>query len=219
MVRLTEDDSVPRVEDATERHMRLCAQTAGGEKYQKEIEPYYDALEVKITEHKTAQKNNTGALDIERLNKSILNDCLRDLQGRSKEFDRNHPGSNTVTFLFPDGNISSVVNLSDSDAPKEVHSITQKIISLGADHTLYPFAAQIETLIGKCKISLTNRETLAQAESDANTELVISKIALVNKYNGDFFVAASDVDKNFAEKLYPKLNPPAKSKDNPTTKS
>ncbi|HEY4788531.1 MAG TPA: hypothetical protein VIH57_20915 [Bacteroidales bacterium] len=30
MIRLAEDDSVPRVENAAERHMRLCSQIPGG---------------------------------------------------------------------------------------------------------------------------------------------------------------------------------------------
>ena len=49
MVRLSEDDSVPRVEDAAERFKRLCTQCRNADKYQQAILPTYSDMMAKKT--------------------------------------------------------------------------------------------------------------------------------------------------------------------------
>jgi hypothetical protein len=82
---------------------------------------------------------------------------------------------------------------------------------------LYPYAAKIESAVADCKDALAQQVAATRAEGDANTALVISKVALVRQYNAIYFTAASDVDKNYAEKLYPQLRPAKKKKEEPVT--
>ena len=212
MVRLSEDDSVPRVEDAAERFKRLCAQCRNADKYQQSILPTYNDMMARKTTLDKARKESNAAQDTVWLYDSLLDDVLRDTQGRAKEFDRSNPGANTAGFIFPGGNITSIVTMPDKDEPEAAHAIAQKIVSLGNTHVLYPYAAQIESAVADCKDALAQQVAATRAEVDAKTALVISKVALVRQYNAIYYTAASDVDKNYAEKLFPKLDPPKKKK-------
>jgi len=216
MVRLSEDDSVPRVDDAADRHMRLCNQILNANKYANTLMSFYNDMMAKKSALKAAQRNLNSALDIVKLFDTGLDDLLRDVQGKAKEYDRNHPGSNTASLIFPDGNITSIVTLPDKDEPEAAHGIALKIKSLGVEHVLYPNAALIEAAVEKCKTALQQHTDATTALGEANITLAISKVTLVRKYNANYFIAASDVDKNFAEKLFPKLDPPKKKKGGTT---
>ncbi len=214
MVRLTEKDSVPRVADATERHIRLCNQTPGGEKYKAAIELHYSDFKEKKAKLDEMQKEVNFAQDIIWLKDGVLDNTLRNIGGRAREYDRNHPGNNTLNLLFPGGGVTSVVTLPDKEEPDAAHSIAQKIIALGEQHELYSFAAKIEEEVAECRTALAQQVTALQNLGDAKTALAISKMALVRQYNANYFTAASDVNKEFAEKLFPRLRPNKRKKNN-----
>jgi hypothetical protein len=161
------------------------------------------------------QKEVNFAQDMIWLHDTGLDNVLRDLNGRPNEFDRNLPGSNTVTLLFPGGNISNIVTLPNKEEPDAAHGIVQKVVSLGPSHELFPFAAKIEEAVALCLTALTNHVIAIQNLGDAITALGISKVALVRQYNASYFIAAADVDKEFAENLNPRLRP-AKKKNGDT---
>lgn len=213
MIRLSEDDSVPRVEDACERHMRLCMQMRNADKYRTTIQPLFTDFESKKTAFENAGKEVNAAQDSVWLNDSILDDVLRDVHGRTKEYDRNHPGSDTAVLLFPDGNISAVITLSDKEEPDAAHGIAQKLVSLGQSHELYPLAAKIEEAVSNCRDALAQQVSALQAAGDAKTALSISKTMLVRQYNAGYFAAANDVSKSYAEKLFPQLRSSKKKAD------
>jgi hypothetical protein len=192
--------------------MRLCTQVPGGEKYGTSILPSYNDMMAKKAALKAAKKNVNSALDSVILFDTGLDDILRDVQGKAEAYDRKHPGSNTATLIFPNGNITPIITMPNEDEPEAAHGIAQKIQSLGAEHELYPNAALIEAAVVKCQTALKGRIDATTAHGEADTALYISKIMLVRKYNANYFVAANDVDKNFAEKLFPKLDPPKKKK-------
>jgi hypothetical protein len=213
MVRLSENDSTPRVKDGTERYMRLCKQNPKAEKYRLLIVSYYNDFEEKRIKLEEMQKEVNSAQDIVWLYDGVLDNDLRNLNGRAKEYDRDNPGSNTAVMLFPGGNITSIVTLPDKDEPDAAHAIAQKVIALGDKHILYTYAAKIEDAVANCRTALAQQVSAVQKLGDAKTALSISKIALVRQYNASYFVAAGDVDKTFAENLFPQLRP-AKKKNN-----
>jgi hypothetical protein len=213
MVQLSENDSNPRVKDATERHIRLCNQNPKAEKYRQLIEPKYNDFEVKRIKLEEMQKEVNFAQDNVWLFDGVLDNLLRNLSGRAKEYDRNNMGSNTLVMLFPGGNITSIITLPDKDEPDAAHAIAQKLIALGDTHELYPFAAKIEEAVANCRSALAQQVKAIQNLGDAKTALNISKVAMVRQYNASYFIAAGDVNKDFAEKLYPQLRP-AKKKNN-----
>jgi len=205
MIRLTDDDSVPRVEDATERHMRLCNQSNNAEKYKLTIQPIYNDFKVKILDLENAQKEIKSAQDIVWLCNGLLLNVLRDLNGRAKEYDRNNAGSKASALLFQIGNISEISKKSDKELPEIADSIAQKVIALGKSHELLPFADKIKVAVEKSNAALATQSVADKNENIAKTNLSISKHALVEQYNATYFTAASDVNKAFAENLYPQL--------------
>ena len=98
------------------------------------------------------------------------------------------------------------------------HSIAQKVIALGQDHELFPFAAKIEDAVANCRTVLAQQVNALQNDGDAKTALSISKVALVEQYNANYFLAATDVDKDFAEGLFPRLRSGKKKKNNTENK-
>jgi hypothetical protein len=213
MYRLSENDSANRVKDAVERHMRLCTQNRNTEKYKTSIQPIYDDFGEKLKQLEAMQKEVNFAQDLVWLFDEALDNVLRDLNGRAKEFDRNNHGNNTANLLFPGGNITSIVTLPDKEEPDAAQGIAQKVMALGASHELNPFAAKIGEAVANCRTALAQQLTAFQNLGNAKTALSISKFALVRQYNASYFVAANDVDKVFAEKLYPRLRPAKKKND------
>jgi hypothetical protein len=172
----------------------------------------YNELMAKNEAKKKAQKDETTARDTMRLIDLILDDELRKVQGRSKEYDKAQPGSNTEKLLFPDG-ITPVVNMPIEKEPDAAHEIALKIISLGSGHELYPLAAEIEAAIENCRKISDQRISALKTLGDAQTAVEIAKIAIVRQYNSNYYVAASDMDKNYAERLFPVLRSPKKKDD------
>jgi hypothetical protein len=209
MIRLTNDDSLPRVDEAVDRHIRLCAQTKGAKKYEDIIKPLYTEFQTKMMAYRAAQRTSSATLDTIKLKNSVLDDTLRDAQGRVKEYDRNNPGSNQLSVIFPEG-VSAIVTMPDKDEPAAAEAIAKKIVSLGQQNELFPLVAKIEAAVRECQQSFEQQLVAQKAEGDANTDLVITKLKLVRQYNANYFLAASDVDKAYAEKLFPDIRPSKK---------
>lgn len=216
MLRLSEEDSVPRVEDGAERHMRLCTQNLNADKYRNAILPLFNDLIEKKVKLSECQKEVNWAQDMVWLYDQVLVNVLRDLSGRAKEFDRNNMGRKTATLIFPGGNVSEIVAMPDKDKPDAAHGIAQKVLSLGSSHELFPFTEKIEKVVADCRKALAQQVVALKSLGDAKTALSISKTALVRQYNANYFLAASDVDKNFAERLFPQLRPGKKKNGKPT---
>lgn len=205
MLQLTEKDSFPFVEDCTDRHVRLCAQTIGGEKYAAKIKVPYDNLNSKLVNRKAASKNVSAAGDVIWLHNEELNNVIRKVQGRAKEYDKQHLGANTTIFLLPDGNITPIIELKVEEKPVKVNAISLKLVSLGNTHTLFPLAAEVDLAVNNLTDKLKLREDAKTLYSAANTEAYVAKVALVNQYNANYFDAAHDVNKEYAEKLFPHI--------------
>jgi hypothetical protein len=186
--------------------MHLCSQTPNATKYLNLIKPFYDDFELQWDSYKTAVKATRFALDLIKLKNGNLDDDLRDVMGRAKEFDRKNPGANIADMLFPDG-LSVVVAMPDKKEPLEAAAISTKLISLGTTHVLYPFAATIDAAITACDNSFENMLAATKAEGNALTALVIAKLKLIKQYNQNYFIAAGDYDKAYAEKLFPDIRP------------
>jgi hypothetical protein len=195
--------------------MRLCTQNLNGQKYSNLLKLFYDDFEDKSSAYKKAAKESTFAFDTGKLRDAELDGVLRDVNGRAKEYDRNHPGSSMEEMLFPEG-LTEVVDMSDNAEPEEARSISQKIKSLGAEHVLFPFAASIDAAITACETAFAGIVTANKAEGNAKTDFEIAKLKLVKQYNDNFFIAAHDVGKAYAEKLFPKLRKPKKEEPEET---
>lgn len=218
MIRLTEKDSAQKVNDATEKHIHSCNQSSvDATKYKNLIQPLYDDFVGKKAKLEEVQKTVKFAKDAIKLSDKKLDNILRDLSGRAKEYDRNNSGTNVALLLFPNGNVTDVIYTSDEKEIEIAHSIAQKIVSLGPDHELFTFAAKIDQAVTNSRTAFDEYKTAQQNEADAKTALTISKVGVVKQYNANYFIAATDVDKTFAESLFPSLRKNKKKTNNSET--
>lgn len=219
MFQLTDKDSFPFVDDSVDRHVRLCAQIVGGDKYSAAINVPYDNLIGKLDARKKARRNVSGAIDIIELHNDAVNSVIRKVQGRAKEFDSANLGAKTAVFLLPNGNITPVIEEKTKDKPEKAHEIALKISSLGNTHTLFPLAAELDEAANALTAKLKLKGDAEKAYLTANTEAYVAKVALVKQYNANYFDAAHDVSKEYAEKLFPRIirRPDNDDKDNGIT--
>jgi hypothetical protein len=202
-------------QNASRRHMKLCRQNKKGETFIDKIKPAYIDLETKGNILKQVQDDRLDANDTVRLKDLFLDDELRKLHNRSKEYDRENPGENVAKLLFPNGNISSVITTSNSKQPQLVAQITKKVKSFGSDHALYPFAKSIDIHVNECNDALAAHEECIKAVNTAKTEVELAKAELRRIYNANYFDAASKFGKSYAERLFPIIYAKNKSNSEP----
>jgi hypothetical protein len=206
MQNLLESHSLAKHQNATWRHMQLCRQNKKGEMFIARIEPSYNDLDEKGSILKQANKNRVAANDTVRLKDLFLDDELRKLHNRAKEYDREHPGQHVAKMLFPKGNITPIVTMSNNAQPEKVDQITYKLKSLGSDHELYPFVVSIENCVTQCKNSLDAYNNSLKVVNTARTDVELSKANLRRQYTANYYEAAGQFGKNYAERLFPLLS-------------
>lgn len=213
MQNLLINDSLPKHLDSGLRHMQLCRQNKGGEKYLNAIEPHYNDLSEKADALKTSSLNRVVAKDTVRLKDLLLDDELRKLHNRAKEYDKDFPGSKLTVLLFPLGKISSTISKGYDKEPEIADQIVLKVESLGETHPLYPMAAAIRTAISGCKDALEGHKQAEEAEATAKTIIDLSKANFRKAYSDNYHLAAQDTDKRYAEKLFPKVRASSKGEE------
>ena len=201
---LKEYDSPGKVENAAKRHMSLCRQTAGGEKYESLMKPVYDGYQLKLTALQKAEDEKDMATDVVYLCDNMLDDTIRKGQARAKEFDRENM-TEITTMIFPKGNISDIVNAPIRKEPDLALELAQKIESLGNDHALYPLAAEIRAQVEKCKAAFADEAEKIKLVGQAEVEVTLAKLAVIKQYSSNYFIAAQDHGKQYAENLFPRL--------------
>ena len=215
MQNLHQRDSVARHLDAAERHIQLCRQNKYGEKFITNIQQAKDDLQTKQDVLKKALQDKTMAMDNIRLCDMLLDDIIRKLHGRAKEYDRDVPGQNVRMLLFPGGRLTPVISMPLNDEPNEAEQIAGKIESLGSDNPLLPIAMEIREAVEKCRQAAKEYTNSLQTISGMQTEAEIAKVALGRQYANNYFQAASEYGKNYAERLFPEIYSSYRSVETP----
>lgn len=205
MVTLKESDSAAFMLDATDRHAHLCRQTPKGATYETNVAPAYNELKAKNDARILAEKETSKSLDLVRLADRTMDDIMRKLHNRSAEHDRDNPGAKTLTQLFPEGKLLEVTNLPYEKETDFCLVIAQKIETFGSSHALYPFVAQIQQQAQTCKAAIEGHKASIKTEAAAWADEQIAKFALMRQYNNNYYLAATDFDKAFAESLFPNI--------------
>lgn len=191
--------------NATSRHMRLCRQIPGAAKYELAIMPYHTELKSKDEALEAANEDISAAHDTVNLRDTLLDELLIKINHRCEDYDNEHPGSFTRTTLFPNGNYSEITGMNKYKEPGKALEIAEKIVSFGETHPIYPFAAEIKTAVAASDKSVNDEENAVKAAALAKANMEIAKLALIRKYNGNYYTAADEGGKAFAESLFPDL--------------
>jgi hypothetical protein len=101
----------------TRRHIRLCGQVNGGAPYVQAIQPELDNLSQKLQALSAAEEISENSYDDLVLKDSYLDDAVRTLFERTRQYDRENRSGVSVR-LFPDLTFSDIVNMPYSEEPK-----------------------------------------------------------------------------------------------------
>jgi hypothetical protein len=137
---------------STRRHIRLCGQINGGASYAQNIQPKLDNLQQKSQALSATADVYENTYDNLLLKDSYLDDSVRTLFERTKQYDREN-GSNISVLLFPDLTFSDIVNMPYSKEPKKVSSLIQKLETLDANHELRPLAGMLQQRVDAVNIA------------------------------------------------------------------
>jgi hypothetical protein len=146
------------------------------------------------------------AMDYIRLCDMLLDDIMRKLHGRAKEYDRVMPGKNARMLLFPKGRLTPVVSMPLNDEPDEAEQIASKIESMGEENSLYPLAAEIREAVEKCRQAAKDYASILDTISGIRTAVDLVKVNLSRQYASNYFQAAAEFGKNYAEQLFPEIH-------------
>ena len=191
--------------DAVRRHLRLCKQSPGTQKYIDAIEGVYlKFIEICALLQEAANAVTDAYDDIIQADE-VLDNAVRTVFEKCKQFDRDHKSIGVLQKIFPEKKFGPIIKEKRSKEIALVEQMIVKFESLGPKHPLFPMAAYLRKQLAIIKRAnkaygeAIHKETLAKAQVD------IAKGNLMARYEENYLEARKDLGKNNAEKLFPKL--------------
>ena len=194
------------------RHMRLARQIKGAEDLASTIEPMYTDLLTKSQVRLSASENTEICRDTLALKDTLLDDKVRDLNEACKKHDRDNPGLPVIKLIFPEV-LSSIVYAPLEEEPAVVEKIIIRIQQLGNEHVLASHIPLLQAAITDTKAAIEALHLAIQAEATASAFEAIAKLNLTRQYEQNIYAASSKFGKAFANRLFPAINLPVKSKN------
>ncbi|MBN1185264.1 MAG: hypothetical protein JXB49_23465 [Bacteroidales bacterium] len=202
---LSTNDSASRCLNSVRRHQRLAKKIVNDEELIKQVQPEYDTLQekVKISDEKETGREN--AYDDLLLADRNLDDTLRTVFEKCKQYDRDHMSEKVLISVFPDETFGDIVRLPFAKEILEVEKIAVRIESLGNSHTLSGLAEEIRTKAKLCKEAIKGVDEAIRDKKMAEADVDITKEALIRKYEGNYLDARKKYGRNTADKLFPSI--------------
>jgi hypothetical protein len=188
----------------TRRHIRLCGQVKGGAPYAQAIQPKLDHLLQAEQALSAADEMSENAYDDLILKDSELDNAVRTLFERSKQYDREN-GGNVSVLLFPDLTFSDIIYISYSEEPKKVSSLIQKLESLEQGHELRSLIDVLQQKVDAVNAALDARQQAAGNIRRCEVEVELAKNEIRAQYETNYLDARKLLGKQIAESLFPKV--------------
>jgi hypothetical protein len=197
-------DSLALHKRLTRRHIRLCGQVKGGAPFAQAILPKLDDLLKKEQALSAAVEMSENTYDDLVLKDSELDNAVRTLFERSRQYDREN-GGNVSVLLFPDLTFSDIVNMPYSEEPKKVSALIQKLETLEQGHELRSLIIGIQQKINTVNVALDARQHAADNVRRCQVEVELSKNEIRAQYETNYLDARKLLGKQIAESLFPKV--------------
>ncbi|MCI0513273.1 hypothetical protein L0128_08690 [candidate division KSB1 bacterium] len=214
---LREADSTERHLNWCYRHVRLCQKYKGTEALTESMKATTQTLtqQHEITQQKQLAREE--AYDDMLLADLNLDNGVRTLNEKCKQYDREHIGANTLTFIFPDGRFTSITRQSRYKEPAAVNQLIVRIEKLGSEHDLFGQAQVLKQLVADSQAAIEKLQQAVIAEKTAITQEDLSRLAVRKQYELNYLEARKLLGKEQAERLFPKGAPHTakKKNDNP----
>jgi hypothetical protein len=188
----------------TRRHIRLCGQIKGGASYAQAIQPKLNALLQTEQASAAADEVYENTYDDLVLKDAELDNGVRTLFERSKQYDRDN-GGNISVLLFPDLTFSDIVNMPYSEEPKKVQSLIQKLETLEQGHELRPLINFLQQRVDAVNVALEARKQAADNIRRCQVDEELAKNDLRAQYEANYLDARKLLGKQIAESLFPKI--------------
>lgn len=195
-------------------HIRRCGKVKGADGLLAKIKAVYDKFRGKKTQVEAVEEEVEDAFDNADFQTEELDNALRDLAGRAKEFDRKNPGAGLNSKFFPDG-LNDVIRANREKEPDMVDQIAIIIESLGSGHELFPFAAQLREETQKTRDTNKAYNESVKKLNNIKTEFDIIKSECITQYGHNILEAKGEFGNDFAERLFLKPRSSDPGKDNP----
>jgi hypothetical protein len=188
----------------TRRHIRLCGQIIGGATYAQAIQPKLNALLQTEQMSTAADEAYENTYDDLVLKDAELDNGVRTLFERSKQYDRDNGGHISV-LLFPDLTFSDIVNMPYSEEPKKIQSLIQKLETLEQGHELRPLISILQQRVDAVNAALEARKQAADNIRRSQVDEELAKNDLRVQYEANYLDARKLLGKQIAESLFPKI--------------
>ncbi len=204
---LREKDSTDRHLNLSYRHVRLCNMHKGAEILASNIKPAIQNLASKQENTKQKQLAREEAYDDVILSDVNLDNCVKTVFERCKQFDRDNVGENILPRIFPESKFTTITELNRYEEPAAVNLVAVRLENLGPNHPLFGLAQELRN---QTAASLTAIEKLRQAEAAEKTALTeenLARAALRKQFELNYLEARKIFGKEQAERLFPKGTP------------
>jgi hypothetical protein len=186
------------------RHTRLCGQVPGGAIYAQAMQPRLDNLLQKKRNLSAAVEVNENAYDDLIFEDTALDNSVRTLFERSRQYDRENRG-NVSVMLFPDLTFSDIVNMPYSEEPKKVAGLIQKLETLDPNHELRPLAEILQQRVNAVNAALDARAQAAENIRKCQVDVELAKNEVRTQYEVNYLDARKTLGRLIAESLFPKI--------------
>jgi hypothetical protein len=196
------------------RHVRLCGRVTGAEQFAAAIQPKLDKLAAREQERKAETENRENAYDDVVLHDTQLDDAIRTVFERIRQYDREHT-TRTLDLLFPGRAYSDLIRKPLSEEP---HAVNKIIVKLEGVDTGAEFKELAALLRQKTEASINSwnvyQQTVARYNEITAAEEVI-KLEVRQQYEYNWLDARRAYGANVANSLFPKVskNPAAHDED------
>ena len=198
-------DSADKHLDATRRHIRLCNQVTGAQKYAKAIQPQYAALTEKHAQYKQVIDNRIDAYDDMILHDREQDNSVRTAFERCKQYERENPNDPVLHIIFPHEKYGELIRKNLFKEPNSIEQLAVKFESLGPKHKLFPIAAYLRKYIACMRKSVRAFREALRKEKVAQAQEEMVKSELRTQYEANYLDARKDMGRVHADSLFPKL--------------
>ncbi len=202
---IAENRSSEAHENIGNRHQRLCQRTRGAEPLVNNISPVIAALADKRVVTLERRQHKEECYDALLLVNGEMDDGVRTVFEKCKQFDRQNPGSNVLLRIFPTGRTSDIISVSLYDEAMKVDQLITRIKSLSGEHPMLESIQPLQEVMNKeLEAQRIYREAVGQWKL-AVAEEDLAKADLRRQYEHNYLDAVKLFGKRFAQRLFPKV--------------
>lgn len=212
---LLQRDSAAKVKRAVRRHLRL-ARRSGDEKAiavaERIVKPLA-ALEEAMNAAAKAVEKAEDAFDDWNHDDARLDQLVRRVHLRCREWDASHGGARTAEIVFGGQAPSEIIYAPRHKEPELVAQMLVRARELSADHPAIPL---LEPLRRAAEASRNAQRAYVDAQqrvAEANSAVEIAKAAVIRAYRDNFIDIERACGIELAEAAFPTLRTPRKMRE------